>query len=67
MGCGFGEATVPDSSKDRWGQVEEEATLPVAAPTRLFILCPAVLRPGFLRESIRIAEVNLTCCQVDFF
>lgn len=24
--CGSGDAPGPDSSKDRWGQVEEEAT-----------------------------------------
>lgn len=41
IGCGFGEAPAPDSSKDRWGQVREEATLAVAVPSRLFaeVLC----------------------------
>ena len=36
IGCGFGEAPAPDSSKDRWGHVREEATLAVAVPSRLF-------------------------------
>ena len=60
----FGEAALPDSSKDRWGQVEEEATLGCGSAFQIVhggTVYPRALRPRFLSGSVRSAEVNMTC------